>query len=144
MSESFITIADAVKLTGKSRRTIQRLVQTLAKAQPDQVMQEKTSRGYIWRINEQSVEQAYGENLSVTDVASPDSQHPAPAQPVLKRQQENYREVVGQGYAGMMAMHQEVKQVYEDRLQEKEQRIAELSQALAQAQKSIWVRLFGR
>jgi hypothetical protein len=56
---------------------------------------------------------------------------------------EKYLEGVGQGYAGMIAMHQEVKQVYEDRLREKDERIDALTQELEQAQRGFWWRLFG-
>ena len=57
---------------------------------------------------------------------------------------EAYLEVVGQAYAGMMAMHEEIKRVYKERLQEKEERIAELTQDLVQAKQGVWRWLFGR
>lgn len=143
MTTAFLTIVEAVQLTGKSRRTIQRLVHSLAKEQPDQVMQEKTSRGYIWKISQQSVQQAYGVTDSPADAVSTISQHQSPAPPVPNLQAEKYLEVVGQGYAGMMAMHQEVKQIYKDRLREKDERIAVLTQELKQTQQGFWKRLFG-
>jgi predicted DNA-binding transcriptional regulator AlpA len=143
MTTAFLTIAEAVQLTGKSRRTIQRLVQTLAKEQPDQVMQEKTSRGYIWKISEQSVQKAYGVNQPAANGVSSISQHQASAPPVSNIQAEKYLEVVGQGYSGMMAMHQEVKQIYEKRLRDKDERIDALTQELQQAQRGFWGRLFG-
>jgi hypothetical protein len=143
MTEAFITIAEAVQLTGKSRRTIQRLVEALLKNQPDQVMKEKTPRGYIWRLSEQSVQQAYGVVRSPVGTVSPVNQQPAPASPPIAHQPEKYLEVVGQGYAGMMTMHQEVKQIYEERLKEKNERIFELNQALKQAKKGFWARVFG-
>ena len=142
MTTAFITIAQAVQLTGKSRRTIQRLVEALVKSQPEQVMKEKTDRGYIWKISEQSVRQAYGSNGHPAPTASP-VQHPQVSAPVVSLQPEKYLEVVGQGYVGMMAMHQEVKQVYEARLNEKDARIDELNQALAHARKGFWDRVFG-
>jgi hypothetical protein len=48
-----------------------------------------------------------------------------------------------QGYKGMMAMHQEVKQVYEEQLKEKDDRITELTQKLDLARKGLWVRIWG-
>lgn len=145
MSNRFITIGEAVKLSGKSRRTIQRLVQTLAKAQPEQVMQEKTSRGYIWRINEQSVRQAFGVSAAMAPLPKNDSHPlplPAPTPPPQFFQLEKYMETVGQGYSGIMTMHEEVKQVYEERLKDKDIQIARLAQDLAQARKGLWARWF--
>jgi hypothetical protein len=142
MTDPFITIKTAVELTGKSRRTVQRLVETLVKEQPDQVMKEKTDRGYLWRINKQAVQQAYGVAKSPVNGLTPVTQPSAPA-PVPNPQSEKYIEVALQGYRGMMAMHQEFKQVYDVRLKEKEQRIAELTQELMQARQGFWARLFG-
>lgn len=138
MTTAFLTIAEAVQLTGKSRRTIQRLVQKLAKEQPDQVMKEKTSRGYIWRLSQQSVQQTYGISRSSTNAVNSISQQDESAPTVPNLQPEKYLEVVSQGYAGMMAMHQEVKQVYEERLREKDKRIDVLTQELEQAQRGFW------
>jgi hypothetical protein len=53
-------------------------------------------------------------------------------------------EVAGQGYAGLLTMHQEVKQLYMERLQEKEEQIAALTQELAQARKGFWAWLWRR
>jgi hypothetical protein len=143
MSAPFITIAEAVQMTGKSRRTIQRLVEALVKKQSDLAMKEKTDRGYIWKVSEQAVRQAYGIVGTPVSAVSPVDQQPAPASPPLAHQPEKYLEVVGQRYAGMMTLHQEVKRVYEERLKEKEDRIAELARALAQAKKGFWGWLFG-
>jgi hypothetical protein len=135
MNSSFITIAEAVTMTSKSRRTIQRLVESLLKNEPDQVMKEKTNHGYIWRINEQRVRKAYGLTQDLASVAQavPTKQTPVPTE--LPTQPEKLIEVALQGYAGMMAMHQEVKQVYEERLRDKEQRIAELTNELELAKR---------
>lgn len=142
MTPPFLTITEAIQVTGKSRRTVLRLAHHLFKNQPDQVMREKTARGYIWRICEQSLPKADKSPQPDPDrsVASP--QDPALLQ-TLAVQQEKYLEVAHQGYAGMLAMHQEVKQVYEVRLAEKEQRIAELTAALTQVRRGWWARIFG-
>ncbi|MCB0081402.1 MAG: helix-turn-helix domain-containing protein [Caldilineaceae bacterium] len=58
--DSFITVAEAVKLTGKSRRTITRLANRLEQAGSDQVMREKTARGYSWRLSQQSLQDVFG------------------------------------------------------------------------------------
>lgn len=142
MTTDFITIAEAVQMTGKSRRTIQRLVESLVKQQPDLAMKEKTDRGYIWKVSEQAVRQAYGVTGSSAGTASPVDHHPAPA-PLQIAHQEKYLEVVGQGYTGMMTLHEEVKQQYVERLQEKDERIAELIQELKQTQRGFWRWLFG-
>ena len=73
----------------------------------------------------------------------PITQHQASVPPVPNIQWEKYMEVISQGYTGMMAMHQDVKQVYEKQLNEKNQQIAELTQKLDQARKGLWWRLFG-
>jgi len=142
MADAFLSITEATHRTGKSRRTILRLATQLAKDQPGQVMREKTSRGYIWRISEQSLPQTSMSSLvkavSPSNPASDRLQHQA-----FTAQQEKYLEVTQQGYTGMLAMHQEVKQAYEVRLAEKEQQIVELSQALAQVKRGWWARLFG-
>jgi len=141
MTHAFLTITEATQRTGKSRRTILRLATQLAKDQPEQVMREKTSRGYIWRINEQSLPQL--SMSSLVKAVSPANRHPdGPARQALMVHQEKYLEVTQQGYAGMLAMHQEVKQAYEVRLAEKEQQIAALTQALAQGKQGWWTRLF--
>lgn len=141
MSTPFLTIAEAVTRTGKSRRTLLRLAHALAQTQSTQVMREKTARGYIWRIHQQALPQAVSSQPPATQpVAHPqeDAQLPHPVAPP-----DNYLAIVQQGYAGMLAMHQEVKQVYETQLKEKEQRITELTQALAQAKPGFWRRVFG-
>jgi hypothetical protein len=135
MSNRFITIGEAVTLTGKSRRTIQRLIESLVEKHPDQVMKEKTPRGYIWRVNEQSVWKAYGITKDPTSVVESTPVQQAPAPTRLPSQPEKLIEVALQGYAGIMAMHQEVKQVYEERLKDKEQRIADLTQELELAKR---------
>lgn len=142
MTTAFITIAQAVQLTGKSRRTIQRLVEALVKSQPERVMKEKTDRGYIWKVSEQSVRQAYGGTGQPAPTARP-LPRPQVSAPVVSLQPEKYLEVIGQGYSGMMAMHEEVKQQYEKRLQEKDEQITALTQALTQARRGLWARVFG-
>lgn len=143
MTTDFITIAEAVQLTGKSRRTIQRLVESLVKKQSDLAMKEKTDRGYIWKVSEQAVRQAYGVTSTPATAVSPVTHQPTPAPTVPPLQSEKYLEVVGQGYAGMMTMHEEVKRIYVERLKEKEDRIVELSQELEQTQRGFWRWLFG-
>jgi hypothetical protein len=135
MTTRFITIAEAVEMTGKSRRTIQRLIESLQKNDPDQVMKEKTNHGYIWRINEQRVRKAYGITQDPASVAQavPTKQTPVPGE--LTTQPEKLIEVALQGYAGMMAMHQEVRQVYEERLKDKDRQIADLTQELELAKR---------
>jgi len=145
MSEPFITIAEAVKMTGKSRRTIQRLVESLVKAQPDQVMKEKTTHGYIWRVSQESVRRAYGgTHHAVHPQAEANQSLPVPASNQLTQvvASEKYFDVALQGYTGIMTMHEEVKQAYEERLKDKDIQIAQLTQDLIQARKGIWARLF--
>jgi hypothetical protein len=142
MSDAFLSITEATQYTGKSRRTLLRLATRLAKDHPEQVMRERTSRGYIWRIREQSLQQMLGVTRSgAVSPANPDPERPL--RHALTAQQEKYLEVTQQGYTGILAMHQEVKQVYEVRLAEKEQRIAELAEALTQARRGWWTRLLG-
>lgn len=137
--DTFLTVAEAVKLTGKSRRTISRLANRLQQAGSDQVMQEKTARGYIWRLSPQSLQDAFGthQTQTVPAVESDSSPLPVHAAP------EHTLEVARQGYAGIMTLHQEVKQAYEALLAEKDQRITALNQELARVQKGFWARLFG-
>lgn len=143
MTHTFLTITDATQRTGKSRRTILRLAHHLSQTQPDQVIREKTARGYIWRICEQSLPQT-----SKAPQIDPDRSVATPQEPTLQQtlavQQEKYLELAHQGYAGMIAMHQEVKQVYEIRLAEKEQQIETLTQALTQSRRGWWTCLFDR
>ena len=51
MTDAFLTITEAVQYTGKSRRTLHRLAQQLAKTAPDHVLRERTNKGMIWRIH---------------------------------------------------------------------------------------------
>ena len=138
--DAFLTVAEAVQRTGKSRRTITRLANRLEQAGSDQVLREKTARGYSWRISRQSLHNAFGATEPQTISAMQNDATPAP-RPVHPEQT---LEVARQGYTGMMTMHQEVKQVYETLLAEKDQRIAALSQELARARKGLWIWLFGR
>jgi hypothetical protein len=85
----------------------------------------------------------YGVTGSPANVASPIHQPQAPAVPEQPLQLEKYMEVAVQGYTGMIAMHQEVKQVYEDRLKEKDNHLAALMQELVQTRKGFWAWLFG-
>ena len=65
MSEAFLTITEAVKYTGKSRRTLLRLAHQLAKTAPDQVLREKTDKGDIGRIQQQALQPATATQPSV-------------------------------------------------------------------------------
>jgi len=137
--DAFLTVSEAVEITGKSRRTITRLANRLHQNGSEQVMREKTSRGYIWRISAKSLQEAFGfcALQSVPPVAQAPSPLPVQAEP------KHTLEIARQGYAGMMAMHQEVKQAYEALLAEKESRIRALSQELARARKGVWAWLRG-
>jgi hypothetical protein len=143
MSTRFLTITEAITVTGKSRRTLGRLANRLAKDHPEQVVREKTAKGYIWRISEQSLQQAFG-------AAQPESKHPVadtptpPGSIAFLAFQDKYLEVTHQGYVGLLAMHQEVKQSYEERLKEKDQRIVELTRELAQVKQPWWRWVWGR
>ena len=128
--DAFLTVTDAVKLTGKSRRTISRLANRLQQAGSDQVLREKTARGYIWRLSQQSLQDAFG--LAKPPAVTTEGRDAPPPLPIAVKP-EHTLEVARQGYAGMMTMHQEVKQAYETLLEEKEQRITVLSQELAAA-----------
>ena len=140
--DSFVTVAEAVKLTGKSRRTITRLANRLEQAGSDQVMREKTARGYSWRLSRQSLQDAFG--VSQMQAIPTTETTPIPATPPPVQPEPNHTlEVARQGYAGMMTMHQEVKQAYETLLAEKDQRITALSQELAQTKQGVWAWLFG-
>ncbi len=138
--DSFITVAEAVKLTGKSRRTITRLANRLEQAGSDQVMREKTARGYIWRLSQQSLQDAFG--LSQPQAIPTTETTPIPAPLPIPIEPDHALEIAQQGYAGMMSMHQEVKQAYDALLVEKDQRIAALSQELARIRKGFWSWLF--
>ena len=141
MSEAFLTITEAVKYTGKSRRTLHRLAQHLAKTAPDQVLRERTSKGMIWRIHQQSLPLAAALRPSAHQKLG---RALAPLPVSLPPQSEEKALVLAhQGYGNLMAMHQELKVSYEALLREKERRIQELTQALAQRRRSFWQRLFG-
>src|SRR5437868_1824008 len=98
MSEAFLTITEAVKYTGKSRRTLHRLAHQLAKTAPDQVLREKTDKGEIWRIHQQALPPAISTNQSAT---SKQNQAPIPlAVPAPPQFEEKYLEIAQQGYGG--------------------------------------------
>lgn len=138
----FLTIAEAVQFTGKSRRTLTRLAIRLTQINPDQVMREKTARGYIWRISRQRLQAEYGvTSLPANPLAAQEST-PAPLSIPVDMSQA--LQIASQGYAGLLALHQEVKQLYQEQLQEKEERIAALTQELTQAKKGFWAWLWGR
>ena len=140
MSDAFLTITEAMKYTGKSRRTLHRLAHHLAKIAPDQVLREKTAKGEIWRIHQQALPPAISNNQSAT---SKQNQVPTPlAVPAPLHFEEKYLDFAQQGYGGLMTMHHEVKVTYEALLHEKDLRIQELTQALAQSQRGFWRRLF--
>ena len=138
--DAFLTVSEAVEITGKSRRTITRLANRLHQNGSEQVMREKTSRGYIWRISAQSLQEAFG--FCAPQPAPPFAHESPPPLPV-PAQPEPTLEIARQGYDGMMTMHQEVKQAYEALLAEKESRIRALSQELARARKGVWAWLRG-
>lgn len=137
----FLTIAEAVQFTGKSRRTLTRLATRLMQADPDQVMRERTARGYIWRISSQRLQAEYGATSLPTNALAVQESTPAPLSIPVDMSQA--LQVASQGYAGLLTLHQEVKQLYEERLQEKEERIAALTQELTQA-KGFWTWLWGK
>lgn len=139
--ERFLTVTDAVKLTGKSRRTITRLASRLHQEGSPLVMREKTARGYIWRLSQQSLQETFGlsETQAISSVA-PES----PSTQSAHVEPEHALEIARQGYAGMMAMHQEVTQTYEALLAEKDKRIGELNHELVRARKGFWAWLIGR
>ena len=139
--DAFLTVAEAVQRTGKSRRTITRLANRLEQAGSDQVLREKTARGYSWRISRQSLQDAFGATAPQTISAVQTDATPAPLP--VHPEPEHTLAVARQGYAGMMTMHQEVKQVYETLLAEKDQRITTLSRELARARKGLWIWFFG-
>ena len=138
--DMFLTVTEAVKRTGKSRRTITRLANRLAQAGSDQVMREKRARGYSWRISPQSLQDAFSTSVSQT---VPTEEHVASQPLPVPTPPEHTLEIARHGYTGMMTMHQEVKQAYEALLAEKEQRITRLSQALVRSRKGWWAWLFG-
>lgn len=139
--DPFVTVAEAVRLTGKSRRTITRLANRLDQEGSDQVIRERTARGYIWRISRQSLQDAFG--LSQPQEFPTTETTPIPAPLPVPTEADHALEVARQGYTGMMTMHQEVKQAYDALLMEKDQRIIALSQELARARKGFWSWLVG-
>jgi hypothetical protein len=141
MSEAFLTITEAVQYTGKSRRTLHRLAQQLAKIAPDQVMRERTSKGAIWRIHIQRLPPAALNHQKASHelIAFPSTL----TVPTAHQFEEKSLEIAQQGYGSLITMHHEVKVAYETLLHEKDQRIQELTQALAQSWRSFWQRLFG-
>lgn len=140
--DTYLTVAEAVKLTGKSRRTITRLAARLAQSGSDQVIHEKTPRGYIWRINRQRLVAEFGVNGTGIN-PSVDSKPSTMSLPVHAAPPEQYLAIAQQGYVGFMSMHQEVKQTYERLIQEKDHQIAALTQELTQHRKGFWTRLWG-
>src|SRR5690348_14015944 len=119
MSEAFLTITEAVHYTGKSRRTLHRLAQHLAKTAPEQVMREKTAKGEIWRIHQQRLRPATLTNQR----AIPEQKQTSPlafSEPA--HIEAKYLEFAQQGYGSLMAMHHDVKVTYEALLHEKERR----------------------
>jgi hypothetical protein len=137
----FLTIAQAVQFTGKSRRTLTRLATRLAQAGSEEVMSEKTARGYIWRISQQRLQTEYGAVTSPSPM--PTIQESTPASLPVPIEMSHALEVASQGYTSLLAMHQEVKQLYAERILEKEAQIAALAQELAQRKKGFWAWLFG-
>lgn len=137
--EAFLTIAEAVKVTGKSRRTLTRWADDLSKAGSDQVLREKTPRGYIWRISQQWLQAKCGapELPTVTE-----TQRPAPPSVATVDQMTRLLDVTGKGYEGLMTMHEEVKQSYEARLREKDHQITALRWELSLTKKGFWERWF--
>lgn len=140
MTDLFLSITEAVEYTGKSRRTLHRYAHQLAKTAPEQVMREKTDKGDIWRIHQQSLQSLVSTPKSSSEVSM--SQAPLVAH-LPAQLQEKYLEIAQQGYGSIMAMHHEVKVTYEALLHEKELRIQTLTQALDHSQRGFWQRLFG-
>lgn len=137
--DAFLTVAEAVKFTGKSRRTVIRLANRLEQAGSDQVLREKTRGKYKWLIGKQSLQAAYGVSqpqpgAPVDQQALPPSPLPVPVAP------ETALEITRQGYASLMSMHHEVRQAYEKMLAEKDHRITTLNQELevARGSKGVW------
>lgn len=141
MADAFLTITEAVKYTGKSRRTLHRLAHQLTQTAPAQVLRERTSKGVIWRIHQQSLAPAPATQPGTSQGRGPSF---APrVLPLPNPGEGNALALAQQGYGSLMAMHHEVKVTYEALLHEKELRIQALTQALAQRRRSFWQRLFG-
>ena len=107
MSDAFLTITEAVQYTGKSRRTLHRLAQQLAKTAPDQVLRERTSQGTIWRIHQQSLPAA----ASLRQSAHQERGRALDPLPVPTQCEEKALALAQQGYGSLMAMHHEVSLV---------------------------------
>lgn len=137
--EPFLTIAEAVNVTGKSRRTLTRWADELSKAGSDQVLREKTPHGYIWRISQQWLQTKCGVPTLPTLT---ETHRPGPASVAINDQMNRLLDVTGKGYEGLMTMHEEVKQSYEARLREKDQQIIALRWELSLTKKGFWGRLF--
>lgn len=141
MRDGFLTITEAVQYTGKSRRTLHRLAQYLAKTAPDQVLREKTAQGMIWRIHQQALPPPTSAKPRVDDERA--SAAAALVVPEPTQGASQHLDLAQQGYQHLMALHQEVKVAYEALLHEKELQIQTLTRALEQRQPSFWQRLFG-
>lgn len=142
MTEGFLTITEAVRYTGKSRRTLHRLAHQLAKTAPDQVLREKTTKGEIWCIHQQALPPA----TATTQSEAPEQKQIATplAVPAPTQLEGKYLDLAQQGYGSLIAMHHEVKVAYEVLLHEKDLRIQALTQALEQRRRGFWGRLLGR
>ena len=141
MSEAFLTITEAVQYTGKSRRTLHRLAQQLAKTAPDHVLREKTANGMIWRIHQQALPSTPATQQSERQERAPFAA--ALVVPEPTQGESKHLALAQQGYSNLMTLHQEVKVAYEALLHEKELRIQALTRALEQRRPSFWQRLFG-
>src|SRR6266581_3726728 len=105
MTDAFLTITEAVQYTGKSRRTLHRLAQQLAKTAPDQVMRERTPKGQIWRIHQQSLQPATSTKQRANDERN---QFPSPLTALAPTPfEEKYLAMAQQGYGNLMTLHHE-------------------------------------
>ena len=137
--DSFLTVTEAVTFSGKSRRTITRLANRLHQEGSPLVMRERTARGYIWRMSQQILQETFGVFETQTLSSIEPKTTPPPSGHI---EPEHALEIARQGYAGMMTMHQEVTQIYENLLAEKDKQIVALSQELVRARKGFWARLW--
>ncbi|MCA9332091.1 hypothetical protein KC968_04085 [Candidatus Saccharibacteria bacterium] len=103
-------------------------------------MRERTARGYIWRMSQQILQETFGVFETQTLSSIEPKTTPPPSGHI---EPEHALEIARQGYAGMMTMHQEVTQAYENLLAEKDKRIVALSQELVRARKGFWAWLMG-
>ena len=138
--DSFLTVTEAVTFSGKSRRTITRLANRLHQEGSPLVMRERTARGYIWRMSQQILQETFGVFETQTLSSIEPKTTPPPSGHI---EPEHALEIARQGYAGMMTMHQEVTQAYENLLAEKDKRIVALSQELVRARKGFWAWFMG-